>query len=511
MKRLAALLLSAALAAGMLSGCNTGEYVYIPTGDGLTWGEPTQPTSSVTEQQMTLPYFPERGLNPYKSGDYVNKNVFSLIYQGLFALDAKYNVYPVLCKSYTVSRDMKTYTFYPQAATFPDGDKLTAADVAASLKAAMNSDLYKGRFGYVKSINVTDDGGVTVVLTTPYENFPNLLDMPVLKQSQLDEERPLGTGPYLYEKYGESLRLRRRTDWWCAAVLPLTAEHIELLEGESPAQLRDAFEFAGLGLVTADPGSSSYVDYHSDYELWDCENGIFVYLGCNSKSEVFSNQAVRSALTYAIDRGTLVEEYYNDFASATVLPVSPQSPWYSDSLAQKYSYDPQRLKRAVTDAGLEGAEVKLLVNTDDSIRLRTARAIADMLRQCGLKVTMSERNTKGYLSALKSKNFDLYLGQTRLSANMDLSEFFDTNGSLNYGGMSDAALYGLSLDALANSGNYYTLHQKVLEDGKLCPILFRSYAVFAQRGMFSDLIPARDNVFFYHLGRTMDDALRTEE
>lgn len=507
MKKMIALLLSAVLMAGLFSGCNTKKDAYIPTGDGLTWDDDVTPTSPVTEQKMTLPYFPDRGLNPYKTADYVNQNIFDLIYQSLFAVDADYNVYPILCKNYTVSKDMKTYTFYPQAATFPDGDVLTAEDVAASLKAAKDSDVYGGRFDHVKAVAVSSDGGVTVTLSTPYENFPILLDVPILKQSQIEAERPLGTGPYLYETYNGTVRLRRRTDWWCAAVLPVAAEHIDLLEGENPAHLRDEFEFSGLGLVTADPGSTSYVDFHSDYEVWDSENGIFLYLGCNSKSTVLSNQTVRAALTYAIDRDALVENYYRGFAYSTVLPASPQSPWYSDSLAQKYGYDPAKLTQAVTDAGLEGAELTLLVNTDDGIRLRAARVIAQMLSQCGLKVTTSEKDGKGYLSALKSKSYDLYLGQTRLSANMDLSAFFDTKGSLNYGGMSNAALYGLCLDALANSGNYYTLHQKVLEDGRLCPLLIRSYAVFAQRGMFSDLTPARDNVFFYHLGKSMEDAL----
>lgn len=511
MRKMCAILLSAALFVGLLSGCEEQrQEVYLPTGDDQSWGDTDTPSTSVTEQKLSLPYFPERGLNPYQTTDYVNKNLFSLIYQGLFAVDADYNVYPVLCKSYTVSKDMKTYTFYPQDATFPDGDKLTAADVAASLKKAMESDGYSGRFSCVKSVTETEDGGVAVALDTPYENFPLLLDVPILKKSQLEEERPLGTGPYLYERYEETLRLRRRTDWWCQAAVPVTAEHITLVEGESPAQLRDEFEFNGLGLVTADPGSSSYVDYHSDYELWDCENGIFLYLGCNSKSAVLSNQALRSALTYAIDRDLLVESYYHGFANAAVLPASPQSPVYSTSLAQKYDYAPEKLTQAVTEAEAVGAEIKLLVNSDDSTRLRVARRIAQMLNASGLKVTTVEYNTEKYLKALKNRSYDLYLGQTRLSANMDLSEFFDSDGSLSYGGMSTPALYGLCVDALANSGNYYTLHQKVLEDGKLIPILFRTYAIFAQRGAFTDLTPARDHVFFYHLGRTLADAKVTE-
>ena len=507
MKKLWSLLLTAAMLLGLLSGCGEQKNdVYLPLGDDQSWGDDVVPSTPVTPQKLSLPYYPERGLNPYKTKDYVNQNLFSLLYQGLFAVDADYNVYPVLCKRYTVSKDMKTYTFYPEAATFPDGDTLTAADVAASLTKAMESDAYSGRFACVKSLAETEDGGVTVVLNTPYENFPLLLDVPILKKKQLEEERPLGTGHYLYERYEETLRLRRRTDWWCNAKLPVTAEHIELVEGRDPAQLRDEFEFNGLGLVTSDPGSSSYVDYHSDYELWDCENGIFLYLGCNSKSEVLSNPVLRTALTYAIDRDVLVEGYYHGFANATVLPASPHSPVYSSGLAEKYAYNPDKLTQAVTEAGAEGAEIKLLVNSDDSIRLRVARRIGQMLAASGLRVTMVENNTEKYLKALKNRSYDLYLGQTRLSANMDLSAFFDSDGSLSYGGMSNPALYGLCLDALANRGNYYTLHQKVLEDGKLIPILFRTYAIFAQRGAFTDLTPSRDHVFFYHLGRTLSDA-----
>ena len=511
MKRLFALLLSIVLAVGLFSGCEAEEDVYVPTGDGLTWDENTTPTSGITEQEMSLPYYPNRSLNPYKCGDYINQNLFDLIYQGLFAVDADYTVYPVLCKSYSLSKDMKTYTFYLAEATFPDGDVLTAADVAASLKAAMKSEVYKGRFGYVKSVGTTDDGAVTVTLETPYENFPVLLDVPIVKQSQLDAERPLGTGPYLYETYEEQLRLRRRTDWWCAAALPVTSEHIRLVEGENTSQLRDEFEFSNLGLVTADPGSGSYVDFHSDYELWDCETGIFLYLGCNSKSAVLSKKEVRAALTYAVDRDAIVEEFYRGFAYSAVLPASPQSPWYNASLAQKYAYDPAKLTQAVADANLTSNEITLLVNTDDTIRLRAARSIAQALNQCGLKVTTSELNGEDYLEALEKGKYDLYLGQTKLSSNMDLSAFYDSEGTLSFGGMSDTAIYALCLDALANSGNYYTLHQEVLEDGMLCPILFRSYAIFAQRGMFSDLNPARDSVFFYHLGRTMADAEITEE
>lgn len=510
MKRLLSALLCAAMLLA-LSGCYREQPDYTPTGDGLVSDQPTRPTESpVTEQAMTLAYFPDRGLNPLQSSDYTNRMIFDLVYQGLFSVDAQYNAVPVLCQSFTVSRDMKRYTFYPAAATFSDGSALTAADVAASLQAAVDGGYYSGRFSQVQAISLTDDGGVLVELKTPYENFEILLDVPILKAQQVTADRPMGTGAYLYETYDGRLRLRRRSGWWCAATLTISAQVISLIEGENPGQLRDEFETSDLSLVCADPGSVSYVDFHSDYELWDCENGAFLYLGCNMASPVLSNQAIRAALTYAIDRAAIVENHYKGFAYPTALPTSPQSPWYSKVLANRVSLEPERLTQAVEQAQLESSTLTLLVNTDDGVRLRVARQIATALSQCGLKVTTDERDGVSYREALTAGEFDLYLGQTKLSPNMDLTAFFAPEGTLSFGSISSPSLYALCLEALANSGNYYTLQQKLLESGAIVPILFRSYAIFAKRGAFEDLFPARDHIFFYSIGTELDK-IRQEE
>ena len=102
--------------------------------------------------------------------------------------------------------------------------------------------------------------------------------------------------------------------------------------------------------------------------------------------------------------------------------------------------------------------------------------------------------------------YDMYLGQTKLSPNMDLTPFFSANGALNYGEIDDIAVYNLCLQALENQGNYYTLHQTVMDQGYICPVLFRSYAVYATRGLVILLQPARDNLFSYTIGKTMTDA-----
>ena len=515
MKRIICLLLSSLVLIGLLCGCAPEDASYTPTGDGLTWDEDytgpvyTKP-SEEGEQSLKLTYYPDRSMNPFLCTDFTNRALFSLLYQSLFCIDRSYRIEPQLCKSYKVSQDMKTYTFYLENATFSDGSALDAGDVAGSLQAAKDSGIYGGRFTHITQIAPSDDGGVMVSLSTPMENLPLLLDIPIIKNSDLQADQPRGSGPY-YLDGGEAAVLRRKTDWWCKAEMVITAPAIALTAAQSPAGIRDAFEFEGLSLVCADPGSDRYADYRCDYELWDCENNIFLYLACNMDSEVFADPAVRSALVRAIDRDTLAEDFYRGFARSANLPASPLSPNYSSVLAAKYAYDGgEAFTQAVSQSGMVGKEIILLVNSDDSLRVRVAREIGKMLTAGGLKVQLQELPTSKYQESLKFRTNDLYLGQTKLSNNMDLTHFFSSKGSLNYGKLSDVAMYTLCTEALANHGNYYTLHKSVMDDGRLCPILFRSYAVYATRGLLTGLTPARDNVFYYSMGKTMENALITE-
>lgn len=482
----------------------------MPTGDGLTWEEdytgpvqtkPTQPQ----DQALTLTYYPERSMNPYLCTDFTNRALFSLLYQSLFVVDRNYHVEPMLCSRYTVSDDMRSYTFYTEAATFSDGSVMTATDVASSLLAAKEGEFYKGRFLHVTEITLTSDGGVTVQLDTPCVDLPVLLDVPIVKHSDTGADIPLGTGPYILQSGAMGSWLTRRANWWCKAEMKVTAPSIALINAQSNPQIRDEFQFGELDLVCADPGSDRYADYRCDYELWDCENGIFLYLGCNMVSQVFSDPNVRAALTHAINRDALADTYYRGFARSAILPASPLSPYYNNMLADKYGYDNAVFTEAVNAAGMQGQSVILLVNSDDSLRVRVARDIGKMLTECGLVVEVKALGSSEYINTLRSREYDIYLGQTKLSANMDLSAFFAADGALSYGSINDVAMHTLCLESLANQGNYYTLHQRVMEDGRLVPILFRSYAVYATRGLVTGLTPARDSVFYYSLGKTMED------
>ena len=519
MKRIFALLLIFGMLCGCLSGCAAGEEEpYVPTGGAMLLDgqdpEDLMPPEEV-EETLTLAYNPEMSLNPLIAYSQNNRVLTSLMYQGLFAVSSDYQAYPILCSSFRVEPSGMIWTFYvDKNATFSDGSKVTVEDVLASYNAARQSDYYKGRFNYyVAEIKASSDGeGVSFFLNTPYENLPLLLDVPIVKAEDVEAAHPRGTGPYIYFEGSEGPTLNRLEHWWGGVEVPTKAKVVNLIEAKTPAQVRDEFEFGDVGLVVANPLSDSYADFRSDFELWNIDSGVMLYLGCNILySDYFEDGKLRTVLTYAIDRDTIIEENYHDHALASTLATSPNSIHYNPALAEKYAFDPLKFIDFIsgwnipTDKDNPNREMVLLVNSDDSARLRTARDIAATLTEYGLPTATLECSGNNYVDVLKANNWDIYLGQTRLPPNQDLSEFFRLWGNLSWGGLPNENILELCKDSLENSGNNYNLLAKLADDGRIIPILFGQHAVYAERGAFTNLNPARDNAFFYTMGRTMNE------
>lgn len=522
MKKGISIILLLAMLLPVLSGCTNkiDNSAYVATGNAILM-EGQEPEDIMEEeedtQELALAYYPGRSLNPLFGSDYTNRILMSLMYQGLFAVDSSKNTTPILCSRYQISANSRNMTVYLESdATFSDGSKVTAADVVASYNQAKKNDYYANRFLHLINIEATEDGGILFQTDTAYENLAVLLDIPIVKESEvgLNEGVPLGTGPYVFTTNVGGAVLQRNPNWWCGnSKIPATDKTINLVEVSNIAEVRDAFQFGGensVSVVCANPMSASFAEYRCDYELWEVESGYFMYIGCNILySDFFEDGTLRTFLTYGINREKLAEETYNGMVDTVTLPCTPSAVYYSNYLASNYEYDALKFINRLAQYNVpteNGArkELRLLVNSDDSARVSIARTIAEDLTEMGLDCTTVEYSGSVFKSQIQNGNYDIYLGMTRLSPTMDLSEFFRPWGEMSWGGLQHETLYDMCKHALENSGNYYNLYQKLAEDGRIIPVMFGYYNVYAQRGLLPDLQPSRDNVFYYSLGKTME-------
>lgn len=492
-------LLAVCLALTLLCGCNA-DLAQTETTTDATTEAPSETVAEIREDDgvFGLSYLPEYGLNPFTCTATVNRALFSLLYDSLFVVSNRFRAEPLLCDTFRVSDDSMTYSFtLVEGVCFSDGTKMTAEDVVQSIQAAQTSDLYDARLKHISYVRAEDDGSVTVRLDTPYENFCLMLDIPILKSSTLSESYPIGSGAYV--KQGQ--KLVRNAHRWQEGTPVLDEETIPLTVGATSSDLRDHFEFGVTDLIYCDPNSPSAVGYRCDYEVWEAPSTVLHYIGFNLTSGYFANSTLRAAVTHAIDRSTLVTAVYGGFAQASSLPCSPSSDLYDTRTAAEYDYAPSAFSAAVHNSGiLTNAAYadhvgSFLVCNDDATRVAAAEAIAEVLCEAGLNITVVEKSRNEYKTALRNGDYDLYYGEVRLTTDFDLSVFFAENGALSYGGIANDDLARLCTESLANSGSYVTLCSQVMSDGLLCPVVFKSYAVYATRGLISTLTPGVDYLF----------------
>lgn len=512
LKRLLCILLVCSL---LLSGCTLN----------LPWQQEEETTVETEShennlnQQNEIPkgfglaYVPAYGFNPYSCNCITNRPVFSLVYEPLFVLGSGFQPEPVLCERFAVSESGKTYVItLCDSVRFSDGSALSARDAVASLEAARGSAYYGSRFSKVDSISVLDERSLEIRLNKAYENLPLLLDVPIVKAGTEESDRPVGTGAYAFSEEAGTLCLRRNRSWWQDSRAPVEYDRIELSACKDPTEVRDSFEFGKTSLVCADLNAPNAVGYRCDYELWDEPTTTLQYLGFNLTKGIFYKQGLRSAVTHIIDRETLIASVYKGFAEAAYLPCAPASPLYDAELAETYSYDEEAFAEALRDAAVSPEYVAaLLVCSSDPSRVELAGRIAEALTKAGLKTELKTVDYDTYRYRLSAGQFDLFLGEARLSGNFDLTEFFRAYGSLSYGGIRSAGMEQLCYDSLENSGNCYDLYRGVMENGYFCPLLFKSYAVMANRGVIGSLQPAVDSAFHMAGGRTLADASATYE
>ena len=455
---------------------------------------------------LQLAYQEDYGLNPFTTVSLNNRTILSLLYEPIFLVNSEFRPDPVLAASYDVSEDGKTTTISLRSGPkFHNGKAVTAEDVVYSYELAKESDYYGNRFYYFESVEATNTRTVVVKTSVSYEDAVLLMDFPIVRKGTGSFAVPEGTGPFVLST---DYALERFEGWWQEDWF-LGYEKASLTPCTTAADIRDHYEYGQVNLVCSDPSSAAYAAFHYDYELWSAPTTIMQYIGFNHNDKVFGQDAVRSCITYAINRDTIVAEDLGGCAVAATLPASPQSGCYDAGLAADYEYDLGTFRKLLNDAQIKDytedgildvyvgeyslpLEGTMIVNASSNQRVATAEHIAEYLNSAGFDITVKALEDDDYRDALEYQNFDLYYAEIRMSPNFDMGSFFRDYGSANYAGSANPTALGLCVDMLENSGNAYDLHKWVMDKGWICPILFKSYAVYTTRGAAKELNPAVD-------------------
>ena len=450
-KKIIPLLLSLSLAA-LISGCSEGDEAVLQE-DGQTQDQEQSDTAMTpftsVDSLFTINYNPQGSLDPFSDTDQFNNQLFSLMYEGLFALDSSLEPYPVLCQSYETSDGINYTLTLKEGVAMHDGGTLTAQDAAYSINEARASSKYSSRLACISSCTATGDLTVSITLYEANYRLPSLLDTPIVAYGTAGGATPPGTGPYTlsgdvmtaFSGYRETVSLE--------------TIYLSNVAWEDLAQ---SFSQREIDLIGYDPAGIGVLNIHAVCETRYYHTADLIFLGFNCQAGPTVSQELRQAVRALVDIDYICSNILGSSVQPSPLVLNPALDIYDADWEAGSGYSRDAFNSAIAAAGLTDSDMdgyydttlRFIVNEENPLKVSASRRIATDLDNMGLRVELSVLCFEAYTAALGAGNFHMYLGEVRLTADFNLSPLLSSGGSLNYGGYSDTQLDGLISAFLAS-------------------------------------------------------------
>lgn len=481
MKKFAALILIFALIFTLLGGCKD---------DNPSQTDDLIGVSNISDQKegiLKLAYSKADLLDPFTASMSANLQILGLIYDGLYKLDGGYEPIPVVAQSSIVSGTTINVTL--SSAVFSDGSAVTANDVVYSFEQARYSPSHSTKLKNFEAATVSASNMLIFTLKSPDPYALSCLTFPIVKSGS-QGELPVGCGRYVPQASGESIYLVVNTK---KANFNPAIKTIMLVPVRDSSSIESSLEIGNTGFYYNDLSSGTYLRINA--QTVDMGINNFIYLGVNSASEIFSNALIRQALNLALNRNEIATTAFQGHARQSYSPFNPD--WYA--LASKdliVSVDYEKAAALITESGVDinGKEISLLFNKDNQFKLETAEFIKSYLEKLGFTVKLKDYATDYYTEAVKLGAYDLYIGEVRLSPNMDLSPLF--SGDVSYGINPECASTARYTQLLSGKCELMDFINTFNEDLPFIPLCYRNAAASYTNSMKADFSGCDSDVFY---------------
>ena len=440
------------------------------------------------EGVLKLAYSKADMLDPFTASMTANIQILGLIYDGLFKLDKGYEPVAVIAKSGMVGGTSVNVNL--ENAVFSDGSPITARDVIYSFDKAKFSPTYSERLKNFSSAVEAASNMVVFNLQSPDPYALSCLTFPIVKEGSTGN-LPIGSGRYIPEKSGETIYLvvnKNKTGF------NPSIKTIMLVPVRDSSSLESSLEIGNTGFHYNDLSGGVYSRINA--KTVDMGINNLVYLAFNSASEVFSDPLLRQAVGFSLNRKEITATAFQGHAREAYSPFNPE--WYA--LASKdliVSTDLQKAQALIEESEIDitDKEISILVNKENQFKLETAGFIRDYLVSLGFTVNLKEYELQYYTEALELGSYDMYIGEVRLSPNMDLGVLL-SGGSLSFGIDPENAACARYSQFLSGGCELMDFINSFNEALPFIPLCYRNAAVSYSNEMNSDANCCDGDVFY---------------
>jgi peptide/nickel transport system substrate-binding protein len=323
----------------------------------------------------------------------------------LIEIGADGNLLPEIAESWT-SSDAMTWSFaIRQGITYHSGKSLTPDDVVASLnhhRGEGSTSAVKTFFDPVTDIKV-DGQNVIITLNGANADFPYLMSdyhLPIMPavDGKIDPTSTDGCGGYIVESFepGVQATLNRNPNYWKTDRAHF--DQIVLLSILDPAARLNALMTGEVDTIDqVDPASISLLESRGVAKILSISGNAHYCFPMDARAAPFSDNNVRLALKYAFDRQELVDKILAGHGTVSNdNPIGPANRYFHAEMEAK-TYDPDKAKFHLKEAGMETLEVTLsAANAAFSGAVDAAVLMSEKAAAAGITITVDRVPDDGY-------------------------------------------------------------------------------------------------------------------
>ena len=404
-------------------------------------------------------------LDSAQATDSASFEVIADCIDGLMQLDADGKAIPALAESYDVSDDGKTYTFHLREAKWSNGEPVTADDfvfawrrhcqksaeysyiMGSTVACVKNADaVIKGGDPQTLGVSAPDPKTFVVELDAPVPFFPSLMAFPTFypineKFFSSLAEGSYGTSPETFLSNGAftlasyipgaaNIQLKKNDLYWNAEKISLDGFQYQVVSSSDNALT--SFKNGTLNVVGIGGNQVEYVKENAELlkNLKTFSSGALSYLSFNQDPKnhhagALDNVNLRLAISNAIDRESLVNNYVMTGAKATYTAVpldfapnaktgkffAEDQKQFADVVGFNVDKAKDFLAKAKSELGQENFELNLIYSNDGDSNTKIVQAIKSQVEENlpGVKINLQPMPKAEYLSNITSNNYDLSL------------------------------------------------------------------------------------------------------
>jgi peptide/nickel transport system substrate-binding protein len=379
--------------------------------------------ASPASAQKVLKFIPQadlRILDPIATTAYITRNHGYMVYDTLFATDAKFQIQPQMVDKWEISSDKLTYTFtLRDGLKFHDGQPVRSADCIASLARWGKRDALGQKLAEAtESWSAVNDKTFKLKLKKPFpltlpalgklsSNVPFIMPERIAKTDAFQNiTEAIGSGPFKFVKDewvpGNKVVYAKNADYvprkeapsWAAGGKVVKVDRVEWLYIPDSATAA-----AALNAGEADwweqlpPDLIPLLRKNKEVRVENIDPlGSLGIIRFNFMQPPFNNPKLREALLYAVDQKDYVlgiagdEKNGHTCYSVYTCGTPLSSEIGAEPLKGKRDFD--RAKKLVQESGYKGEKIVVISATDQPIVHSQSLLTTETLRKLGLNVEL---------------------------------------------------------------------------------------------------------------------------